>query len=124
MLRLLFLEIQSLNRCNRFVSDFVQFKTYPATPLGDIFTAAGHDLLELMSKMLSLDPNMRCTCSEALQMKYFSNRPAPTPGPNLPMPNSLSNKDSGLSDFEIVPGSKRKLREGIEGSGLAKKLVF
>ena len=57
-------------------------------------------------------------------LQYFSNRPAPTPGPNLPMPNSLANKDSGLSDFEIVPGSKRKLREGIEGSGLAKKLVF
>ena len=58
-------------------------------------------ILELMSCMLSLDPNKRCRCSEALKMPYFRNRPAPTPGPNLPMPNSLSSKDSDLNDFEV-----------------------
>lgn len=101
--------------------DFVQFKSYPTTPLDDIFTAAGPDLIELMSCMLSLDPNKRCRCSEALKMPYFRNRPAPTPGPNLPMPNSLSSKDSDLNDFEVATGNKRKL---LESSGLAKKLVF
>ena len=103
--------------------DFVQFKSYPATPLSDIFTAAGSDLIELMSKLLSLDPMKRCKCNEALQMPYFSNRPAPTPGPNLPMPSSLSSEDNN-SDLHVMPGSKRKLREGFENSGLAKKLVF
>ena len=79
----------------------------------------------MMTKMLSLDPNKRSKCSEALQMPFFSNRPAPTPGPNLPMPNSLSNKEpNGLSDLDGTTGSKRKIREGIESSGLAKKLVF
>ena len=80
-----------------------------------------NSILELMSCMLSLDPNKRCRCSEALKMPYFRNRPAPTPGPNLPMPNSLSSKDSDLNDFEVATGNKRKL---LESSGLAKKLVF
>ena len=44
----------------------------------------------------------------------------------LPMPSSLSNDDetSGASDYNVLPGNKRKLREGFESSGLAKKLVF
>ena len=90
----------------------------------NIALISGPDLIDMMSKMLSLDPNKRSKCSEALQMPFFSNRPAPTPGPNLPMPNSLSNKEPGLSDLDVASGSKRKIREGIESSGLAKKLVF
>ena len=43
----------------------------------------------------------------------------------LPMPNSLSNEDdNSTGDFNVQPGNKRKLREGFETSGLAKKLVF
>ena len=46
-------------------------------------------------------------------------------GPMLPMPSSLSNDDeTSASDLNVLPGSKRKLREGFETSGLAKKLVF
>lgn len=108
--------------------DYVQFRSYPATPLEDIFTAAAPDLIDLMSSMLNLDPMRRCKCSEGLKMPYFSNNPAPTPGPNLPMPSSLSSSTSDkdtTSDLNVaVPGSKRKLREGLESSGLAKKLVF
>ena len=101
--------------------DYVQFKTYPCTPLSDIFTAASPDLIELMTRLLSLDPMQRSKCSEALKMDYFGkNKPAPTPGPLLPMPSSLTQD----TEAEIVPGSKRKLREGLETSGLAKKLVF
>lgn len=107
--------------------DFVQFRSYPATPWEDIFTAATPDLIDLMSSLLNLDPMRRCKCPGALKMPYFSNNPAPTPGPNLPMPSSLSSvsdKESSISDLNVVPGSKRKLREGLESSGLAKKLVF
>jgi cyclin-dependent kinase 7 len=105
--------------------DYVQFKTYPATPLEGIFSAAGPDLIDLMNRLLSLDPTKRCSCTEALKMQYFSNRPAPTPGPNLPMPSSLSNSDEKIDSMNpVVTGSKRKLREGVETSGLAKKLVF
>lgn len=51
--------------------DFVQFKTFPVIPLRHIFTAAGDDLLQLLSRFLALHPLDRCTCSEALQMPYF-----------------------------------------------------
>ena len=105
--------------------DYVQFKTFIATPLSEIFTAAGPDMNELMSSLLSVDPMKRCKCSEALKQPYFSNRPHPTPGPMLPMPSSLSNDDeTSTSDLNVLPGSRRKLREGFETSGLAKKLVF
>ena len=105
--------------------DYVQFKTFLATPLSEIFTAAGPDLIELMSKLLSVDPTKRCKCTAALKLDYFSNRPPPTPGPMLPMPSSLSNDDDNSgTDMHVLPGSKRKLREGLETSGLAKKLVF
>jgi len=105
--------------------DYVQFKTFLATPLSEIFTAAGPDLIELMSNLLSVDPMKRCKCTAALKLPYFSNRPPPTPGPMLPMPSSLSNDDENSSnDLHVLPGSKRKLREGLETSGLAKKLVF
>ena len=83
----------------------------------------GLNLIELMSSLLSVDPQQRSKCTEALKMPYFSNRPAPTPGPNLPMPSSLSNDDPQV-DLNAIPGSKRKLREGFETSAIAKKLVF
>ena len=36
--------------------DYIQFKSYPGTPLTDIFTAAPDDLLECMGKLLALCP--------------------------------------------------------------------
>ena len=96
--------------------DYIQFKEYPATPLEDIFSAAGADLIDLLYKMFALDPNNRCTTSEALQMEYFKNKPYPTPGPNLPLPSGIREKTTGAT--------KRKARDGISESGLAKKLLF
>ena len=105
--------------------DFVQFKTYPLTQMCDIFTAASPDLIELMSHLLNVDPMQRCKCTEALKMPYFVNNPAPTPGPLLPMPSSLTQDEPKQTDQPMAAaGSKRKLREGLETSGLAKKLVF
>ena len=107
--------------------DFVQFKTYPLTLLSDIFTAASPDLIELMSHLLNVDPMQRSKCSDALKMLYFASKPAPTPGPLLPMPSSLTQDETKPTDQGLpltTAGSKRKLREGLETSGLAKKLVF
>ncbi|TNN39479.1 Cyclin-dependent kinase 7 [Liparis tanakae] len=56
---------------------------------------------------------------EALQMKYFSNRPGPTPGPQLPRPNGPA---EALREKEIV-GLKRKI-EGLETTVMKKKLIF
>lgn len=48
---------------------------------------------------------------QALKMRYFSNRPGPTPGPQLPRPNCSV---EALKEKETV-GLKRKI-EGLTSS--------
>uniref|UniRef100_A0A0K2UMR7 Cyclindependent kinase 7like [Bombus impatiens] n=2 Tax=Lepeophtheirus salmonis TaxID=72036 RepID=A0A0K2UMR7_LEPSM len=100
--------------------DYVQFKAYPATPFTDIFTAASDDLITILERMMSLDPLKRYTCKEALLSDYFKKPPAPSNGKNLPLPSSMKKKDQELMNR----GSKRKILENVEASGLVKKLMF
>uniref|UniRef100_A0A8C7ZST4 Cyclin-dependent kinase 7 n=1 Tax=Oryzias sinensis TaxID=183150 RepID=A0A8C7ZST4_9TELE len=99
--------------------DFVSFKIFPGTPLEHIFSAAGDDLLELLQGLFTFNPSTRTTATQALKMKYFSNRPGPTPGPQLPRPNCSA---EALREKETV-GLKRKI-EGLETTVMKKKLVF
>ncbi|GFV14848.1 hypothetical protein TNCV_4219421 [Trichonephila clavipes] len=99
---------------------YVAFKPSPPIPFHDIFTAAGDDLIDVLSRMLALNPLKRCTCKEALKMPYFSNYPAPTPCSQLPMPsgnNFFVSEETGA-----VESMKRKM-EGNE-SFIAKRLMF
>lgn len=109
--------------------DFIVFKPQPGTPLPHIFTAAGDDLILLLEKLLSINPQGRCNCTEALQLPYFryfkidygyparlkemvlnSNKPAPTNGPLLPLPSSVRrNPHQGLKRKMIDTGDGRKL---------------
>lgn len=98
----------------------MQFKPFPIVPLRHIFTAAGDDLIEMAQKLLDLYPLNRCSCTEALQMPYFSNKPAPTIGSKLPMP-STHNTEKIFG--EKPHGLKRKLLENIDSS-LPKRLQF
>lgn len=95
--------------------DYMNFKIFPRTPLHHIFPAAPDDLLQLIEKLLALCPLDRCNCTEALQMPYFSNKPAPTEGFKLPMPNSCQ-----LKPDEKKPNMKRKT-EMADGSMIPKK---
>lgn len=101
--------------------DYIQFKTFPAIPLKNIFTAASDDLLLLAEKLMALYPHNRCTASEALKMEYFSNKPAPTEGHRLPMP--VSNGSNNNEDEEPKPsiGLKRKMEAVAEGVSVPKK---
>ncbi|KAH0516556.1 Cyclin-dependent kinase 7 [Microtus ochrogaster] len=67
--------------------DYVTFKSFPGIPLQHIFIAAGDDLLDLIQGLFLFNPCARITASQALKTKYFSNRPGPTPGCQLPRPN-------------------------------------
>ncbi|XP_072399481.1 cyclin-dependent kinase 7 [Diabrotica undecimpunctata] len=101
------------------LSDFIEFKPFNAIPLKLIFTAAGDDLLDLIQGLLVLNPIKRKTCSECLQMPFFSNKPAPTIGSKLPLPQSLrNNRDNDK------PTLKRKLNENSEGGNPSKRLFF
>ena len=99
--------------------DYIQFKPNPGTPLGDIFTAAGDDLLDLLGKMVTLCPMRRIDSTASLKHSYFSNKPAPSRGENLPLPSSIAQTKKDLDK----PGSKRKLIDS-ESNPFAKKLVF
>lgn len=44
--------------------DYLEFKPMVATPLNQIFTAAGDDLLHLLQSMLKLDPLRRCSATQ------------------------------------------------------------
>uniref|UniRef100_A0A672MVR0 Cyclin-dependent kinase 7 n=1 Tax=Sinocyclocheilus grahami TaxID=75366 RepID=A0A672MVR0_SINGR len=91
--------------------DYVSFKLFPGTSLEHIFSAAGDDLLELLKGLFTFNPCTRTTASQALKMKYFSNRPGPTPGPQLPRPNSST---EALKEKEnLLIGIKRK-RDSVE----------
>lgn len=100
------------------LTDFIQFKPFPGTPLKHIFTAAGDDLLDLITSLLNINPLERCTCDQALQMPYFSNKPPPTPGPKLPLPITVQRFPENKISL------KRKLLESIDGGSLAKRLQF
>ncbi|XP_028852177.1 cyclin-dependent kinase 7 [Denticeps clupeoides] len=101
--------------------DYVSFKLFPGTPLEHIFSAAGDDLLELLQGLFTYNPCTRITSSEALMARYFSNRPAPSKGPQLPRPNCSA---EALKEKEnLTIGIKRK-RDSIEQGTLKKKLVF
>lgn len=99
---------------------FVQFKPMPAIPFRDIFTASSDDLIEVLEKMLALNPLKRCTCKEALKMSYFSNRPAPTPCSQLPLPTG----NTVLLADEYTPNVSTKRKSDNDSVNIAKKLMF
>ncbi|XP_044736120.1 cyclin-dependent kinase 7 [Chrysoperla carnea] len=99
--------------------DYIQFKSFPGTPLKHIFTAAADDLLDVLSTLLSLNPLNRVSCSKLLQMPYFNNKPAPTIGSKLPLPSSVRVRE------EEKPSLKRKILEAADGAPtLSKRLMF
>ncbi|XP_061400055.1 cyclin-dependent kinase 7 [Musca vetustissima] len=98
--------------------DYMQFVHFPGAPLSEYFTAAPDDLIHLAEKLLALDPQKRCNCTEALEMPYFRNKPAPTLGHKLPLPSS--NKQNA----DEKPSLKRKIMDAMEGVGNPKKLIF
>lgn len=101
------------------LSDFIEFKPFPPIPLKHIFTAAGDDLLDVLSGLLVLNPNERKNCTETLKMPFFSNKPAPTYGPKLPLPQNVR-KQRAFQKSSL----KRKLLDGADGGTLPKKLLF
>uniref|UniRef100_UPI00358EB1CA cyclin-dependent kinase 7 isoform X1 n=2 Tax=Myxine glutinosa TaxID=7769 RepID=UPI00358EB1CA len=105
------------------LADYVAFKPQSGTPLENIFTAAGDDLLELLKGLFNFNPNSRITATQALNMSYFSNRPGPTPGPQLPRANCAA-EAAKEQHLHLTAGMKRKRKEGLEDAGFVKKLVF
>lgn len=74
-----------------FLPDYVTFTFVPKTQLKHLFTAASQDALDLLEKMLTMNPLKRITAAEALMHPYFQNEPRPTLPSQLPYPKSKHN---------------------------------
>ncbi|MBZ3874936.1 Cyclin-dependent kinase 7 [Sciurus carolinensis] len=92
--------------------DYVTFKSFPGIPLQHIFIAAGDDLLDLIQGLFLFNPCTRITATQALKTKYFSNRPGPTPGCQLPRPNCPVETLKEQSNPAMA--TKRKRTEALE----------
>lgn len=66
------------------IENYNGFKHYESVPLKGLFTAACDDGIDLLEKMLSLDPLRRITCLNALKHPYFQSLPHPTEPHKLP----------------------------------------
>lgn len=105
---------------HHLLPDYVEFRFCPGIPLRDIFTAAGNDLIELLNGMFNICPTRRLTATQALQLPYFSNEPAPTPPLNLPLPQKCkAEQEKALKAGTI---GKRKLERNLSDSKFAKRL--
>ncbi|XP_058165623.1 cyclin-dependent kinase 7 isoform X2 [Dasypus novemcinctus] len=102
--------------------DYVTFKSFPGIPLQHIFIAAGDDLLDLIQGLFLFNPCTRITATQALKAKYFSNRPGPTPGCQLPRPNFPVETLKEQPNQAVA--TKRKRTEALEQGVLPKKLIF
>lgn len=101
--------------------DYVTFKEFPRLPMREIFTAASDDLLDVLDLTLAINPAKRCSASQALQMPYFSSKPAPTPGSQLPFPKSNKIIDK---EKEAKKQSLKRKQNGGDAGGMKKRLVF
>ncbi|KAK3782236.1 hypothetical protein RRG08_048694 [Elysia crispata] len=101
--------------------DYVTFKEFPRHPMKEIFTAASDDLLDVLDMTLAINPARRCSASQALQMSYFSSKPAPTPGSQLPFPKSNKIVDK---EKEAKRLSLKRKQNGSDAGGMKKRLVF
>ncbi|CAM9401450.1 unnamed protein product [Phaeothamnion confervicola] len=63
---------------------FVQFSPTPPLDLKTILTAASADALDLLRRMVALDPSRRIMAAEALEHEYFQLAPAASKAEELP----------------------------------------
>lgn len=103
----------------KLLTDYMEFKPSQSVPLKHIFTAAADDLLAVITGLLALNPNSRKNCTEILKLPFFSNKPPPTYGPKLPLPQSIRKQKD-----QEKPSLKRKLLESADGGTLSKRLLF
>lgn len=84
--------------------DFVEFNEVDVTqPLSERFSALQQDAIDILERMLKLNPNDRCDCTEALNMPYFTTEPFPTAPEFLPkVKDNVSKNDSSDGDNNAV----------------------
>lgn len=62
---------------------YIHFKPQSGHSMRELFPALTDDATELLSGLLTLNPNKRLTATEALNHRYFREQPMPTPPQQL-----------------------------------------
>ncbi|GFR47704.1 hypothetical protein Agub_g9457 [Astrephomene gubernaculifera] len=94
---------------------FLQFtETWPL-PLRQVFPAASGDALDLLGRLLQLDPLRRISAAEALRHPYFSNNPPPTPPALLPRPARREDAPLGGAAAGGAAGGAEAGGRGVKG---------
>ena len=125
----------------RNMPGFVEFTATRAPPLRQLFPASvSGDALDLLSRMVSIDPRRRISAGDALRHRYFKMDPAPTAQGQLPRPHPREeegNGGDGGGEGEMPPPGAAKRRrpedsdredgdekggEGGNGGGTTKKV--
>jgi cyclin-dependent kinase 7 len=78
-------------------------------PLQSIFSAASDDALDLLARMLALNPSRRITARDALQHSYFTSHPPLTPSAQLPRPGQGSRREKAAAQGVPSELQPRKL---------------
>lgn len=89
---------------------FIEFPARKGKPLESLFPGVESEAIELLSRMVCLDPRRRIRASEALEHQYFKVKPAPTDPDKLPKPHILHHHTHGKRqsdrDDQDEPSSK------------------
>lgn len=82
--------------------DYPRYNITPQPPpeLARLLPSFRPDELDLLKKLLSLDPNARPTAEEALDHEYFRVEPRATPPAQLPLPLEGKEDEEGGGDGE------------------------
>ncbi|KAK6340812.1 TFIIH complex serine/threonine-protein kinase subunit kin28 [Orbilia brochopaga] len=90
------------------------------------FIAAGESGVDLLMKMIRLDPRKRCTAREALDAPWFSQEPYPTKPANLPKKGGGKGIEKVGSDLKRKAGELFNSNDETSGRGkkVARKLDF
>ncbi|CZT39978.1 probable cyclin-dependent ser/thr protein kinase KIN28 [Rhynchosporium secalis] len=84
------------------------------------FGTAGYEGVDLLMKMLILDPRKRITAREALEHKWWAAEPKPTRKEDLPKKRGSSSEDKIGEDLKRRPG----VLDDEKGAKVARKLDF
>mmetsp|Transcript_7358 Transcript_7358/g.19680 ORF Transcript_7358/g.19680 Transcript_7358/m.19680 type:complete len:364 (+) Transcript_7358:317-1408(+) len=95
---------------------YVEFQPVTAPPLRSLFPAAvSADALDLLGKMVSLNPAHRPTAAEALSHSYFTSDPPPTPHHLLPRPKLRdSQPQPAVIDYTQPPQKRPNQMEALQ----------
>jgi len=97
-------------------------KVLPSTeirPLSFTFGALTKDALDLLSKLMCLDPSKRITAAEALQHPYFYSNPEPTIPSKLPLPPPDKGIVSSMTTTGVLTGFTALTNRVIKAPGTA-----